>query len=171
MSLFENKTLLIQPMWSAFSQANAEKNYRWVKNIYKKFNALAALGTLGCLVLALIFQWVVNIWLREKAITVHLTYSLCFAAWIGMDLFIHAATCVANGLNELKCQIIWTAVGAVIKIPAAILLVDLTGSWIGVVLANVVALLPLLVCQLYDSHHKLQQKIRAAERDTQKEGC
>ncbi len=153
-------SLLIQPMWSSFSQAHAEGNYSWIKSTYKKFLAIAGFGSAGAVVLAAIFQIVVNIWLREDAITVNFGYGLCFAALITTNLFINSATCVANALNELKCQIIWTVIGAVLKVPLAILFVGLFNSWIGVVLANLIALVPLLIFQTYDINKKLNQLIK-----------
>ena len=47
----------------------------------------------------------------------------------------------------LQCQVRWSFIGAIIKIPLSIMFVKLTGEWIGVVIANIIALAPLLVFQ------------------------
>lgn len=152
-------SLLIQPMWSAFSQANATKNYIWIKSVYKKFKKLVFIGSAGCFIIAIIFQYIVNIWLGAEAVTVKIDYSIYFAILVSMMLYINISTCVANGLNELKCQIIWTCIGAICKIPVAIIVVWIVNSWIGVVISNIIVLVPLTVFQYYDSNKKLKEKI------------
>lgn len=159
-------SLLIQPMWSSFSQAHAEKNYNWIKSIYRKFIICASMGTLGAVFLAAVFPVIVKIWLGENAgtIDVQFGYSICFASLVATTLFINSATCVANALNELRCQIIWTIVGAVIKIPLSVLLVNWLNSWIGVPLANVIVLLPLALFQNIESVRKINKLIKATNK-------
>ena len=152
-------SLLTQPMWSAFSQANAEKNYLWMKSVYQKFKFLALLGSIGGIGLAIIFKPIVFIWLGKDSISVSIEYALCFAILMSVTIFINSATCIANGMNELRCQIIWTIVGAVAKIPVSFLLVRITDSWIGVVMANIIVLCPLLIMQSYNSDKRLKNKI------------
>ena len=52
-----------------------------------------------------------------------------------------AFSSVANGVGELKTQAIFFGIGAVLKMPIAWIFVQMTDSWIGVVWANVVAML------------------------------
>jgi len=156
-------SLLTQPMWSAFSQANSTKNYQWIKTTYQKFNRLAWISTVFSFGLALVFKYVVFVWLGKNSVSIHLSYSLWFAVLISINLFINASTCVANGLNELKCQIIGAGIGAVLKIPLSILLVNIFNTWIGVIIANVLVLIPMLILQLYDSNKKLNMKISAMQ--------
>lgn len=102
-------------MWSAFAEANASHNYVWMLNIYKRFKLLSVIGSFVCLFIAVIFRQIVNLWLGNGTITVNFSYSLLFAILISITLFINSSTSVANAMNELNCQIIWTVIGAIIK--------------------------------------------------------
>lgn len=157
-------SLLTQPMWSAFSQANATRNYVWIRKIYNKFNTLAFFGTILGFGIALIFKFIVRLWLGENSVPIHLSYALWFAVLISVNLFINASTCVANGLNELRCQMIGTVIGAILKVPLSIVLVRVFNSWIGVIISNIFVLTPLMFMQLYDTNRKLNMKISALQK-------
>ena len=152
-------SLLTQPMWSAFSQANAVGDFKWMRKIYSGFLVLALLGTLATVGISAMFQFIVDIWLGDNSIVVFYKYSLGFVILVGMQLFINASTCVANGTNALKCQIICTVIGAVIKIPFAIMITNWLGDWVGVIIANCLALFPLFISQPIVSRIILKRKI------------
>lgn len=154
-------SLLIQPMWSAFAEANASHNYVWMLNIYKRFKLLSVIGSFVCLFIAVIFRQIVNLWLGNGTITVNFSYSLLFAILISITLFINSSTSVANAMNELNCQIIWTVIGAIIKIPLSFVMVKYLDGWIGVVVANIIVLLPLMIFQSLISERSLKKKIQA----------
>ena len=152
-------SLLTQPMWSAFSQANAIGDFKWMRKIYNGFLFLALLGTIVTIGMSFMFQFIVDIWLGENSIQVFYRYSWCFVVLVGMQLFINASTCVANGTNALKCQIICTTIGAVIKIPLAMAITNWIGDWGGVIVANCLALFPLFISQPIVSRIVLRRKI------------
>ena len=86
-------------------------------------------------------QIFINLWLGAEAIKVNFGYGLAFAALGGLIILNGTFSSVANGVGELKTQAIFFGIGAVAKIPVAWSLVKITNSWIGVVWANVIALL------------------------------
>ena len=47
---------------------------------------------------------------------------------------------IANGCGKLKTQSIFLTIGALIKIPIAWVLVGVFDSWIGVIVANIIAM-------------------------------
>ena len=51
-------------------------------------------------------------------------------------------TSIGNGLSYFSIQMIWMTFAAMVFIPLAFLFVKALGSWIGVVLAAVVAMMP-----------------------------
>lgn len=161
-------SLLIQPMWSAFSQANATKNYKWMRNVYTKFKIFAALGSVGCFFIAFIFDTIVKIWLGTDVVEIYLVYALCFAVLTSITLFVNSATSIANGMNELRCQMLWTVIGAIAKIPLSFILVYLFNAWIGVIISNIIVLIPLVVFQSWSSNKKLIQRERELVYETTK---
>lgn len=132
-------SLALTPIWSAVTKATAEKNMAWVKSLYKK---LVLLGLVFCVLeflLVTVLQFVVNIWLGENAITVDVMYALVFAMMGSTMIMSSVLASIANGLGLLKPQLICYTIGAVAKPFVAWGLVSLTGSWIGVIIANVIS--------------------------------
>ena len=132
-------SLALSPVWSAVTKAFAEKNYAWVRSLYKKTLLLGFLGTVCEFCLLPVLQFGINIWLREDAIVVHYGYAVVFACMGSLMIFNSVLSSIANGLGQLKTQLIFFTVGVAIKFPLAYLLVQVTGSWIGVIIANVVS--------------------------------
>ncbi len=133
-------SLALTPIWSAVTKALAEKNYKWINSLYKRLMLLAGLGVVAEFLLVPFLQIFVNLWLGEKAITVNYIYGFAFAALGGLMIMNAALSSIANGVGELKTQALFFGSGAILKLPMAWLLVQLTGSWIGVVWANVIAM-------------------------------
>jgi O-antigen/teichoic acid export membrane protein len=127
-------------VWSAVTKAFAEKNYTWVRALYKKLLLLGLAGTACEFLIIPVLQLGINIWLGEKAITVHYGYAAVFACMGSLMIFNGVLASIANGLGKLRTQAVCYTLGVVIKFPLAYLLVTLTGSWIGVLIANVAAM-------------------------------
>ena len=94
------------------------------------------------LAIVLVLQPIVNFWLKDKAIVVTATYGVVFAASGFIFLVHNVNTAIGNGFSYFKPQIVLMTIAAVLDIPLAWVFVQLTGGMIGVVLANIVVLLP-----------------------------
>lgn len=140
-------TLALTPVWSAVTKAVAQREYSWVQRLYRILCLLAGLASVGELLLVPLTQVAVNLWLGDQAIPVHYGYAAasavlgCLMVWNGV------LSSLANGLGKPQAQAIFLTVGVIVKFPVAWLLVRLTGSWIGVVWASVVAMIPFCVVQ------------------------
>ncbi len=133
-------SLALTPIWSAVTKAFTEKNYIWINKLYKRLVLLAALGGIAELLLVPFLQIFVNIWLGNTAIKVNMLYGLAFAALCTFMIFNSAFSSIANGVGELKTQLIFFAFGAIIKFPLAWIMIKFSDSWISVVWANTIAL-------------------------------
>lgn len=71
---------------------------------------------------------------------INYTTALIFAYFGGMYIFNTALTTVANGLSKMKSQIIVYGLGAIIKIPALLVLKMITDNWNVVTLYNALIL-------------------------------
>lgn len=135
-------SLALTPIWSAVTRAQAQKNYAWILKVYKLFLGLAGVCLIGELCIIPILQWLFNIWLGEGTIIANTNYALAFAL-SGMIFILHSVnTSIGNGMSYFRVQTIWMTVAAVVFVPLAYVFVKISGSWIGVVVANVIAMLP-----------------------------
>lgn len=133
--------LALTPIWSVITKAMAEGNYRWIKNTYKKFMALALLFCFGEVFLVVIMSPLMRIWLGESGMPqINYGVGIMFAL-LGCAMIINSVlSSVANGMGELKTQALCFGIGAVLKIPMAYLIVKMIGSWSGVVVANIICM-------------------------------
>lgn len=140
-------SIITIPIWSAVTQAFNEKRYSWVLKIYRYLN-------IGSLVLIIIlflsapfFQLIVDIWLQENSIRVDRFKILLFIIFYALMIFIYSVTCIANGIGELKTQLITNTFAAIVKIPLVIYLSQYIESWTIIVLVNIVIMLPSAIIQ------------------------
>ena len=135
-------SLALTPIWSAVTRASARGDYNWIRKVYKLFLGGTVLCLLAQLCVIPLLQWVVDLWLGEAAITVRVEYALAFAASGTVFVLHNVNTSIGNGLSYFKVQMIWMTLAAAVFVPLSWVLVQLTGSWIGIVLANILAMLP-----------------------------
>ncbi len=140
-------TLIQQPIWSAITKAYYEKRYLWIKNVWKIMWGIVLLCTFGNILLAILYQPISDIWLGKGVLTVDILSLVLFASYNTQSTVINTANCFANGFGKLKTQTIFTILGAIIKFPAAIFAAKLVGSWQAVMLATVIAQMPLTIVQ------------------------
>lgn len=156
-------TLIQQPIWSAITKAYYEKRYAWIKKVWKLIWGLTALCSLGSVVLALFYQPIADIWLGKGVLDVRALPLIAFTIYNIQHAATNTANCFANGFGKLKSQTVCTVAGAILKLPAAIIAARLIGSWEAVMIATVVAQLPLsvvqpIVIQRYINKLKIKEK-------------
>lgn len=140
-------SLIVQPVWSAMTVAWHERRIGWVVDAYRKFNIVALFGSAGAFCLALVFPWLIRVWLGEGLVTATVGVGFVFAFWVSVTLFVNSSTCVSNATSHLRTQIVFTVLAAILKIPLSMMFHRLGLGWESVMLANGLVLLPLLAGQ------------------------
>lgn len=153
-------SLAVTPIWSAVTRAQVTNNYSWIKKIYKIF--LFASG--ACLVLELaivpFLQLIMDVWLGKGAIVTSAFFGVVFAL-SGTIFVVHSVnTAIGNGISYFKTQMVWMTFAAIIFIPVSYVMVQITGNWIGIVIANVFALLPYEILAPIATMKKLDAAIK-----------
>jgi O-antigen/teichoic acid export membrane protein len=139
--------IITTPIWSAVTKAQAENKYLWIKKMNKILFSLGVLGFGLEFVMILFLQFCIDIWLGSNSITVNYFYAVIFAISGGIFLWSNIISCLANGTGKLKIQIICFSIGAIINIPLAFILSRLINSYIAIVIANIISILPYCVIQ------------------------
>lgn len=135
-------SLALTPIWSAVTKAQAQKNYKWIKKIYKIF----LFASLGCFVMEFmilpILQPFMDIWLGKGVIEVNTMYGVAFVFSSSLFVLHNVNTSIGNGISYFKIQLVWMTFAAIVCVPLTYIMVQITGGWIGVVVANCISLLP-----------------------------
>ncbi|AIF53695.1 lipopolysaccharide biosynthesis protein [Pelosinus sp. UFO1] len=154
-------TLALTPIWSAVTKAFSQDDFIWIRKLYKKLKFVVIVFIIGEFVLISLLQFIVNIWLGENTIKINIIYALIFAVSGSLYIWHSAITSIVNGIGKLKIQFIWLTLGGLINIPVAYILFQMTGSWISIVGANIISLIPYCVIQpLYINKYLKLEKER-----------
>lgn len=133
--------LMLTPIWSVVTKAKAENNILWIEKTYHRFLKLGFLFSLGELILILFAKPLIEIWLGKDCIdSISLSFSIYFAIFGSLMIFVSILSSIANGMGRLKSQAVCFGLGALLKVPIAICLVSIMGSWIGVLIANIICM-------------------------------
>ena len=154
--------LALAPIWSAVTKASAEKEYKWINKLYHRL-LFMALGVFTCeLIVVPFMQFLVNVWLGKGYITVNQGIAVIFVISSSIFFLHNVNTSVANGMSFFKVQKVWMTFAAVIDIPLAWLLVRITGSWVGIIIANILALLPFEIIEIFAFNKMISRAISGA---------
>lgn len=141
-------TLALTPVWSAVTKAQEERDYLWVRKIYKFANRAVMLGVAGELLIILVMQFVVNIWLGSHAIQVDYTYALIFAVYGSIMLFQSVQETFAYGFGKVMVLCVCYSIGVIVKYSLVYFGTMLyPDAWIIVVLSNILVILPFCIVQ------------------------
>lgn len=133
-------TIIMAPMWPAFTEAYAKKDYIWMKNVYNKMCKLW--GSLAVIVILMIVvsPIVYRLWIGEKAYI-----SLVMTALIGIYTIVHSWDIIQvnmiNGVGAIKLQTYITLLGLIVHIPLSLFLgryVDCYGVIISMIVINLI---------------------------------
>lgn len=160
--------LATTPLWSAITQAATQKDAIWIKKIYKKAVSLFGLFVIASIMVVAFSQWLVNFWLGNNAIKLNTCYSFVFVLLNIEYMWVNLHSQFENGLGKLSIQKIGYTIAA-LGIPViSLAFVHVSQQWIFILLANVLALLPLCVMQPISLHNILVSLKNELTLDTNK---
>ena len=140
-------TLLLTPIWSMVTKAIVNKDYKWVNALYNRLKKLCLLAVTCELLLIPFLQILINIWLKDRAISVNYFYAILFAISGSLIIWNGVISTIVNGMGKLKVQFITLTSGVVLNIPLAYIFCNIFNGWIGVVLANIISFTPYCIIQ------------------------
>jgi len=139
--------LALTPIWSVVSKALAENDMVWLKKLHRKLKVLTWVAIVCEFCIIAVLQFVINIWLGDEAIQVNYLYAVIFAVFGAAMIYQSMASVVANGMGKMKVQAICYGVGFLLKFAVIHFGIMYTGSWIVVVLANALVIIPYCIIQ------------------------
>lgn len=140
--------LLTTSLWSTLTKAKAENDWNWIKVSYDRYLKIAAILGMAEFFAIIPLQWIFNVWLGDKTISVNYGIAAIFALSGAIMSLRTILASYSNGLCELKIQTIYMTIGATINIPLAYLLSQISGSYISIVIANIISMIPYCLAQM-----------------------
>ncbi|MCA1320219.1 hypothetical protein LC085_09905 [Bacillus tianshenii] len=149
----------LTPLWSHVTKSLTEGNYQRLKKINKSLYFISVLAIISQFIMVPFMQTIVNLWLGENAIEVNYLYALIFAGYGGIFILNVVVTTLANGMGELKTQIIFFSIGCLLKLPMILILKAFFDSWVVTVLTNFTILFFFCIFQIFWINKKLDSLI------------
>jgi len=106
------------PFWNATTDAYTRKDYEWIRNSSKKLNLLMAGIFIMLLCMVLMSDFVYYIWIGDDVVISH-ELSICTAVYVFVMCFSQRYSYILNGLNELRIQLVFAFIAAVVFLPLA----------------------------------------------------
>lgn len=119
-------SIILAPLWPAFTDAYVKKDYSWMKGIYKKMTKIYCIVSLSILILVAISPFVYEIWIGEK-VSMPLLMTIVVGTYMIVNMWDSLQVNIINGIGKLKIQIYVTTVGLILHLPISYLL----GHYIG----------------------------------------
>ena len=143
-------TIVLSPLWPAFTDAYTKQDYTWMRNVYRKMTKVYLMSVGIMLLMVAISPIVYKIWIEDKA---EIPFSMTL--WICIYMIIYnwdsLQVNLINGIGTIKLQTYVTIIGLVVHIPLAVCLGRYAGMGaIGVVISMI------LINTIYSSFFTIQ---------------
>lgn len=140
-------TLALMPVWSTITKAIAEKNYIWLKQLYRNLKKLSLVAIVCEFLMVPFLQIIVNVWLGNDSIEINSLSAIIFAMFGGIFIYQTVLSTVVCGIGKMKLQAICYTVGVVLKFVIIHIGISIFNNWIIIVFANLIILLPYCIIQ------------------------
>ncbi len=153
-------TILVTPLWSAYTEAYAKGDIQWIRNVLKKLNVLMIPTMIAVLALVVFARDIINIWVGPEIEFPHLLVMLMgiyaiIAVWNNIYAYF------VNGVGRIKPQMYSAILAGLINIPLSIYFATHLGMGIsGVILGTVVSLSLFAVVGPIQTHFILKRTAR-----------
>jgi len=148
--------IIMTPLWSAFTEAAAKKDFIWIKQVVKNLLHGLFFVIFLIIILLLLAKTIIPIWLSYQ---LYLSNVLLvgMAAYTFIAVYNNIFSFLLNGLSLTKVQMITSIVGTIINIPLSIYFANKFGNG-GVILATIVSLSFFAIFGTIQTYHVLKKE-------------
>lgn len=128
--------LILTPVWPAFTDAYTLKDYRWMKNIYRKMLYIYIFVFFAVIMLTCLSSFVYRIWLKGE-IVIPFEITLFTAIFVIINSWDAMQVAMINGVGAVKLQTVIVLIGLICHIPLALFIGSKIGTQ-GVILSMII---------------------------------
>lgn len=110
-------TIIIAPMWNAYTDAYVLNEWPWIRNTFRRALRMWGLTVLGGIAMLLICNVFYAFWVGGS-ITVPWSVSIAVLAFVTFFNLNNCVTYLLNGLNTIKVQIYTSVIGTIVYLAA-----------------------------------------------------
>ena len=135
-------SLALTPVWSAVTDAMVEKQYHWVRGLYKKGITLLLVFGIAQFFIVPIMPFIVRVWLKKNAIQISMVYGLLFCCYNIVYMWMMLIYYFACGMGRTKKIAFWLTLAGIFNYLFTAWGSRLTDRWIVVIVATTLAVIP-----------------------------
>ena len=153
-------TIILGPLWPAFTDAYAKKDYQWMNKTYHRMVKLFLLVSIIIFVVVLISPFIFKLWVGDK-VSVPFIMTVFIAIYTLIHCWDSLQVILINGIGAVKLQTYVTLIGLIFHIPLALFLGKFIGIY-GVIIS--MCIINLIYCSFFTTQiqkilHKTAQGI------------
>ena len=151
--------IIVAPLWSAYTEAYAKGDIKWIRNTLKKLNMLMIPIIISVFILIVFARDIINIWVGPE-----IKYSYLLVVLMGIYVIISVWSNVyayfVNGIGKIKPQMYSAVLSGIINIPLSIYFAKYLNMGIsGVILGSIVSLSLFAIIGPIQSYYFLNKMI------------
>jgi len=151
-------SIIFTPLWALYTSAYQNKDFSWIKNMFKKLNYLFVLLFIGLIIMYFSLDWILRIWLH-RSLEYKPILIILMAIFVLIRVFGDIYMTFLNGIGKIKLQMWLYIFGALINIPLSIYFINhLNLGSAGVILATCISLFALAIAMPIQSYKTLNEK-------------
>lgn len=132
-------TIVLSPMWSAFTDAYVKDDTVWMNNIYHKLLRLFVMCLILSVIMVISSPFVYRIWVGEE-VTVPFVISLLVGVYMIISVWGNIHSIIISGMGKIKFQVFYSVSIMLLFIPLSLSLgkiAGLPGIMLSLILVNV----------------------------------
>lgn len=132
-------TIVVAPIWSAFTDAYIKEDAVWMNRIYQKLTKMFIITCIGVCFLILLSPFVYKVWIGDK-VSVEFSTTALVGVYTIIGVFGQINSSILNGIGKIRFQLVYSVVIMIIFIPIALFLgrmCGINGILIAMILVNV----------------------------------
>lgn len=153
-------TIAMTPIWSSITDAKAKNDFLWILNVRRKLYIFLGLAVFGEIAIIFISKFIITIWMGSDYIISNLWIVATVAIFDLITIWSSINASIGNGLAKLKNQMIFLTIGAVINFPLSWMFSTVNHSWIAIVIANIISLLPYCISETISTNSYLRDRAK-----------
>ncbi len=149
-------SIIMAPLWPAFTDAYAKKDYSWMRSIYMKMSKIFCIIAVTIVILVVISPFVYKLWIGDK-IEMPLMMTVVVGIYMVVNMWDSLQVNIINGIGKLKIQIYVTTVGLLLHLPLSYILGRYFGCY-GVLLSMILIVSLYSIIMTIQARKLLEQK-------------
>ena len=151
-------TILISPLWNAYTDAATKGDYEWIRRTFRKSLMMWCASVILGLVVLVLSGWFFRIWVGDS-VTIPFAISSCVLLYVCIFNLNNCATYLVNGLNKIRVQIISSILTTLFYLVAVFVIKDKYGV-VGISLSMAAAYIVMSVIHLYQCRLLVERKAK-----------